>query len=77
MEAVTFEDVAVDFTMEEWAFLDPSQKKLHRDVMWENFTNVTAIGRNWENQQQIEDEYQNYRKTLRIHHGGEANIPRL
>ncbi|EHB16363.1 Zinc finger protein 20 [Heterocephalus glaber] len=53
--------------MEEWALLDPSQKKLHRDVMWETFTNVTAIGRNWENQQQIEDEYQNYRKTLSCH----------
>ncbi|XP_021102911.1 zinc finger protein 670-like isoform X2 [Heterocephalus glaber] len=64
MKAVTFEDVAVNFTTEEWALLDPSQKKLHRDVMWENFRNVAAIGRNWDDQQ-IEDEYKTYRKNLR------------
>ncbi|XP_013363854.1 PREDICTED: zinc finger protein 124-like isoform X6 [Chinchilla lanigera] len=43
MEAVTFEDVAVNFTMDEWALLNPSQKKLYRDVMGETFRNLTAI----------------------------------
>ncbi|XP_021098559.1 zinc finger protein 670-like [Heterocephalus glaber] len=64
MKAVTFEDVAVDFTMEEWALLNPSQKKLHRDVMWENFRNVASIGRKCDDQQ-IEDEYRNYWTNLR------------
>ncbi|OWK17682.1 hypothetical protein Celaphus_00009115, partial [Cervus elaphus hippelaphus] len=44
--AVTFEDVTVIFTWEEWKFLDSSQKKLYREVMWENYTNVMLVG-NW------------------------------
>ena len=42
--AVTFEDVTVIFTWEEWKFLDSSQKKLYREVMWENYTNVMLVG---------------------------------
>nr|XP_003463219.2 zinc finger protein 878-like [Cavia porcellus] len=64
MKAVTFEDVAVNFTMEEWILLEAYQKELYRDVMWENFRNVTAVGENWDDQQ-IEDEYKSFRKNLR------------
>jgi hypothetical protein len=42
---VTYDDVHVNLTREEWALLDPSQKRLYKDVMLETYKNLTAIGK--------------------------------
>ncbi|XP_048345182.1 zinc finger protein 558-like [Sphaerodactylus townsendi] len=41
---VAFEDVAVCFSDEEWALLDPDQQALHQEIMEENCRNLTSLG---------------------------------
>ncbi|XP_074055957.1 KRAB domain-containing protein 5-like [Macrotis lagotis] len=52
-EVVTFKDVVVDFTQEEWSLLDHPQKLLYKEVMLENAQNLISVGFPLNNQDMI------------------------
>nr|XP_010584856.1 zinc finger protein 175 isoform X1 [Loxodonta africana] len=41
---VSFEDVTVDFSREEWQQLDPVQRHLYKEVMLENYSHFLSMG---------------------------------
>ncbi|KAM3844358.1 zinc finger protein 445-like isoform 2-T2 [Vipera latastei] len=55
-DSISFKEVVIYFTKEEWALLDPDQKILHEEIMSETCRNVAFLSNERKNKQEAETE---------------------
>nr|XP_038962679.1 zinc finger protein 431-like isoform X2 [Rattus norvegicus] len=48
LDVLTYDEVHVNFTQKEWAWVDPAQKSLYQCLMLEICRNLSAVGYIWE-----------------------------
>nr|XP_042124416.1 zinc finger protein 26 isoform X3 [Peromyscus maniculatus bairdii] len=41
---LSFKDVSVELSSEEWQLLDPAQQQMYREVTLENYSNLLSVG---------------------------------
>uniref|UniRef100_A0A8C9P6E8 KRAB domain-containing protein n=1 Tax=Spermophilus dauricus TaxID=99837 RepID=A0A8C9P6E8_SPEDA len=56
MVLLTFRDIAIDFTEEEWECLQPARKNLYKDVMLENYRNFAFLKKEEEQEKEEQEE---------------------
>nr|XP_016853647.1 PREDICTED: zinc finger protein with KRAB and SCAN domains 7-like [Anolis carolinensis] len=73
-DQVTFEDVFVHFSEEEWALLDPDQQALHWEVMGENYKMLASFGGAGKESENGTASYKVWLKPAEYIEGEEGNL---